>query len=1165
MKDQLTGIKFTKKFFISIIIFFILLPAFINLDIPVASIDSIESVKTSVDPSMINSSSNYTDSKKINHFSSTNNLDKDVFSGNRGLKISRQSSTHASIYISGNSDFLSQVSSEGWPGSGTQANPYVIANLNISSQPYENRISISNTNLVFSIVNCTVKDDIYLYNVDYAKIHNSTVSRINVDQASNCVVSNNSVYSGLISIIGDQNDIVNNTVINSTNSDGINVWGTYATVKGNYVYNSEEHGLRIGADNCLITDNIIINSRRYNLYLDGADNAEIMNNDFIDENYIDVSQARDGSYGPSGNNFSYNFWSDWQSPDADENSIVDYPYLIIGNTFNKDTYPRTAPRHYIFLDGEEICYPEPVYVTDETKVTLGLTTGGDMMMWSGEFSNKFVVGQAIGILLQITNFISGDQPVIADGAVFVISDEVGNSVWNKSMESIGGWTSATWSQIDHNGNPVSPGNYSAGVIFINPHDNVTANHEQIVTMQIHVAVNTVPDNWSSDFKLFNNTVMRYSYKPVTMVDSQDNINIIFYGAVTNGDQQSIHFMKISPNGTVIIFPTLIVYNAYIRSPDSAAIDNEDNIHLVWQYSSNINYMKIDNTGNTLISGRTILSYNGLDYPSIKIGTDNKARIVAKDRYGFTFAILDESANVIHSQNGISNAREPGFALDSSNSAFVIYLDDNYPDIRFTKLNSNGSVAIFNQKISDVDRWEVKPKALIDSNGFITFIWIDSISQNHSINAVKIDPSGNLIKGPVMIDSFTSMSWNDLEFSSLIDISDDIWISSSCSEDGYDTDLSEIFYLVVNSDDLSRSTNFTRLTAHGGDSVYPSLVAGLNNQTIEVVWVDYRYDDVVLYYKFLGVKISTFSANINDGATCSNVLAVKVTSTAPGTGEVYLDGSLITVLVLMNSSTFILDTTAYPDNLYNLTVAFMDVHGNVTVRSYMIEFNNTPVIPLSMNVNMTGGSVYTGLIAVVVTSNKPASGNVYLDGSRVNSLVLMNTTSFTINTAASTDGIHELTIFIQDSTGDNVSSTYSVEFYNPVSYLFLSSNMTAGATYSGWLTATVTSSKTATGSVYFDDTLIASLVFMNTGSFSIDTAAYSDGEHNLTITATGMAGSGVTRTYLINFQNDYSNGTGTTSDGMDSSTLPFTPGFEVVTLLGALVTAVTILRRRKSTD
>jgi len=96
MKDQLTGIKFTKKFFISIIIFFILLPAFINLDIPVASIDSIESVKTSVDPSMINSSSNYTDSKKINHFSSTNNLDKDVFSGNRGLKISRQSSTHAS-------------------------------------------------------------------------------------------------------------------------------------------------------------------------------------------------------------------------------------------------------------------------------------------------------------------------------------------------------------------------------------------------------------------------------------------------------------------------------------------------------------------------------------------------------------------------------------------------------------------------------------------------------------------------------------------------------------------------------------------------------------------------------------------------------------------------------------------------------------------------------------------------------------------------------------------------------------------------------------------------------------------------------------------------------------------------------------------------------------
>jgi len=307
-------------------------------------------------------------------------------------------------------------------------------------------------------------------------------------------------------------------------------------------------------------------------------------------------------------------------------------------------------------------------------------------------------------------------------------------------------------------------------------------------------------------------------------------------------------------------------------------------------------------------------------------------------------------------------------------------------------------------------------------------------------------------------------------------------------------------------------------------------------------------------------LPSISTNLNEEFVYDSILSVIVTCNGPGTGDVFLDGSLITTLVLMNSATFSLDTTSYPDGLHNLTIAVTDTNGKVVTRSYMIEFNNNPAIPLSVIANLTGGSIYSGLITVVITSNQPSSGDIFLDGSLFTSLVLTNTTIFMINTAASTDGLHNITIILHDSAGNELSTSYTVEFFNPRSYFLLTANVTAGSTYSGRLTIMVTSSKTATGSVYLDGSLLASLVLMNTDSLSIDTSSYPDGQHNLTLTAVDIAGNGLVNTYFINFQNSL---TTTSSAGTDTSSFQFsTHGFEILPLLVTLVTVFILLKRKK---
>ena len=88
--------------------------------------------------------------------------------------------THSPIRINSNTDFGTQASNEGWAGSGTSTDPYIIENYEISGGSSDG-IYIGNTTVYFIIRNCYIHDNnesgIEFYNVKNGRIENSTVEK----------------------------------------------------------------------------------------------------------------------------------------------------------------------------------------------------------------------------------------------------------------------------------------------------------------------------------------------------------------------------------------------------------------------------------------------------------------------------------------------------------------------------------------------------------------------------------------------------------------------------------------------------------------------------------------------------------------------------------------------------------------------------------------------------------------------------------------------------------------------------------------------------------------------------------------------------------------------------------------------------------------------------
>ena len=275
-------------------------------------------------------------------------------------------------------------------------------------------------------VNVTVKDNIVYDNREYGihignpydstvshnvtivgnKVFENSPSGIRLLEADGCTVNDNEVYSNTLNGIDVESEsgshyinynnitdcvagilisVGNCTITHNEISNvdyAISVGTENNTISENHLTNNEKIGIRFyysyhtgfSGSNNLVTRNVIANNSRWGLaFIGNADDNVIQNNYFFLNG--ETCQATDDG----ANNFiDGNYWDDWISPDANNDSIVDVPYSIEGDAENSDLHPMAAPDIWIYpwLIGPCACENETTTSSNDIPLDSMLLTAG---------------------------------------------------------------------------------------------------------------------------------------------------------------------------------------------------------------------------------------------------------------------------------------------------------------------------------------------------------------------------------------------------------------------------------------------------------------------------------------------------------------------------------------------------------------------------------------------------------------------------------------------------------------------------------------------------------------------------------------------------------------------------------------------------------------------
>jgi parallel beta-helix repeat protein len=137
------------------------------------------------------------------------------------------------------------------------------------------------------------------------------------------------------------NVTVSGNTILSPNTNGIMLSGDNHVISSNNVDNCSGYGIYLASgDFGAVHDNIVSNCTDYGLRLSATTaNTTVEENVFIDNNAGGCQVLDDGE----DNEFCYNHFNDWVSPDEDLDNVVDEAYCLDGDAENTDLYPLVDP------------------------------------------------------------------------------------------------------------------------------------------------------------------------------------------------------------------------------------------------------------------------------------------------------------------------------------------------------------------------------------------------------------------------------------------------------------------------------------------------------------------------------------------------------------------------------------------------------------------------------------------------------------------------------------------------------------------------------------------------------------------------------------------------------------------------------------------------------
>ncbi|MFX0051133.1 MAG: right-handed parallel beta-helix repeat-containing protein, partial [Candidatus Hermodarchaeota archaeon] len=192
--------------------------------------------------------------------------------------------------------------------------------------------------------------------------------------------------------------IENNTIANNCVSSpllaGIQLERSYYnTIEKNKLSGNGKAINFEGATNNEIIFNLVVNNS-YGIYLNqDCTSNTIKYNDFIanfyliqEQNFSESQVFDDGS----DNNFIFNHYNDWVSPDDDQDGYVDRPYLISGSAQNNDPCPLTQPYPPLTrrIFGNQVLYPNGGEIVSGV-IVIGWTTAWDSHNYSTTYSVYF--------------------------------------------------------------------------------------------------------------------------------------------------------------------------------------------------------------------------------------------------------------------------------------------------------------------------------------------------------------------------------------------------------------------------------------------------------------------------------------------------------------------------------------------------------------------------------------------------------------------------------------------------------------------------------------------------------------------------------------------------------------------------------------------------------
>ena len=260
--------------------------------------------------------------------------------------------SHDPFRINGDSDMQHMASSEGWSGSGTLFDPYIIEKYEVDGSGYSYGIYIGNTTLHFTIKNCLIHGVSESLGNQYYRGAGILFTNVKYGSIVNNILHSN-YYYGISIVSSSIIYISDNQVYDNTYGAGIEVNSDHVSLYDNNIHDNNfegiliyEHSHNTITNNTLTNNSIMIYGMSTALY--AQDNEfrknKIYHSGFNFQGGVDTTASQDIDTSNTVNDKPVYYYKNYTgngatiSPDAGQIILANVTDLNIDNVKIADTY-----------------------------------------------------------------------------------------------------------------------------------------------------------------------------------------------------------------------------------------------------------------------------------------------------------------------------------------------------------------------------------------------------------------------------------------------------------------------------------------------------------------------------------------------------------------------------------------------------------------------------------------------------------------------------------------------------------------------------------------------------------------------------------------------------------------------------------------------------------